>query len=438
MRLLIHNATVADGSGAATYTGWVSAVDDTIEAVGRGEPSQADIDAADEVVDAGGDVLMPGGIDCHVHFREPGLESKATIASESRAALAGGITSFIDMPNTKPTTTTIEAWEDKMKRAAASSVINYAFMLGATVDNQPVLQRADYSRVAAVKVFMGSSTGGMLLSDDNALRAVFADQPARVVVHAEDQSVIDANVARFSPIADPENMMWHTRLRSSEACVRATERAMELAARYGTRLHIAHLTTREEVSLFDPSDSPVGRTITAEVSPHHLLFTADDYARLGSRIKMNPAVKYAADRETLRRGLAEGRIDIVATDHAPHRLADKQGDVFHAASGAPMVQFSLPAVMTIYGGDAAFVAHRMAAAPAALYGIERRGRLADGCYADMVLMHRLAAPHVVGDDDVLSLCGWTPLVGTALDWEVRRTWVNGTTAQPMAMRFVSK
>lgn len=422
MSLLIHNALIVGGE-EAPYPGWLLVEGDTIHSLGSGEPAAAVVDAAAEKLDAAGAMLMPGAIDAHVHFREPGMTHKATIASESRAALAGGVTSYIEMPNTRPATVSRAAWEEKCAIAEASSAANYAFMLGATADNLDELRRADFTRVAAVKVFMGSSTGNMLLDADDALRAVFADQPGRVVVHAEDQTVIDRLTARYSPLPDPADMAWHTRLRPNECCVRATERALEMAARYGTRLHVAHVTTREECALFDPAPSPAGRRVTAEVSPHHLTRCADDYAALGARIKMNPAVKSAADRDALRLALAEGRLDIVATDHAPHLLSEKRGDVFHAVSGAPLVQFSLPLMLSLY--DPSTVVRRMANAPAELFGIDRRGFLRPGFYADLVLVETLPEPRVLSDADVLSPCGWTPAAGLAVRHRVVRTIANG-------------
>ncbi|MGN0223864.1 MAG: amidohydrolase family protein [Muribaculaceae bacterium] len=421
MNVLIHNALIVSGE-EAPFAGWLRTDGARIAQIGRGE-YRDDRPRDCEVVDARGAMLLPGAIDCHVHFREPGLTHKATIASESAAAVAGGVTSYIDMPNCVPTTTTLAAWEDKMQRAEASSAANYGFMLGATSTNLAELQRADYSQVAAVKVFMGSSTGNMLLAEREALRAVFADQPGRVVVHAEDQNVINEVTARLRPILDASDISAHSRLRPVEACVAATERAMELAAHYGTRLHVAHITTAAETRLFDPADSPVGRQITGEVSPHHLLWCTDDYARLGARIKMNPAVKSAADREALREALRQGRLDIVATDHAPHLLSEKEGDVFHAVSGAPMVQFSLVSMLDLF--EPTLVAHRMANCPAELFGIERRGYLREGYYADMTIVERLAEPYTITDADVCSLCGWTPLNGYATRHRVVRTWVNG-------------
>lgn len=421
MNVLIHNALIVDGLNAP-YHGWLLAEGPFIKATGRGNAPAEAFDGA-RATDARGAMLMPGAIDCHVHMREPGMEQKATIASETRAAAAGGVTSVIDMPNTKPPTTTLDAWHDKMERAKATAAVNYAFMMGATADNLDQLRIAPSRYMPAVKVFMGSSTGGMLLDDDKALRSVFAEQDRRVVVHAEDQHIIDSNIARLTATDDLTDMIWHTRLRSSEACVRATEHALELAQHYGTRLHVAHVTTKEEAAMFDPAESPAGRQFTAEVSPHHLLWTVDDYARQGARIKMNPAVKTAADRDALRRALVEGRIDIVATDHAPHLWADKTGDVLHAASGAPMVQFSLPVMLDLY--DPATVALRMAAAPAILYGIDRRGTLAAGNYADMVLVEKLAEPLTISDSNVISTCGWTPMAGYATGHRVVATWVNG-------------
>lgn len=432
MSILIHNALIVDGE-QAPYRGWLVTDGEMIAAIGPGEAPAHRLGEAGEVIDARGAMLMPGAIDCHVHFREPGMTHKADIAGESRAAVAGGVTSYIDMPNTRPATVTLHDWEAKMERAAEVSAANYAFMIGTTADNIAELHRLDPTAVPAVKVFMGSSTGNMLLDSGQALRAVFADQPLRVVVHAEAQDIINANTAAAQPIADPGNMLWHTRLRDNRACVAATERAMSLAARYGTRLHVAHVTTREECSLFDPADSPAGKQITAEVSPHHLLHCSDDYARLGSRIKMNPAVKSAADRDALRRALAEGRLDIVATDHAPHLLSEKAGDVFTAVSGAPLVQFSLPVMLDLCD-DPGLVVRRMATGPAELFGIDRRGRLRPGCYADLVLVERLDTPHIITDADVISRCGWTPLIGRPLRHRVIRTIINGDTGA-CAMTF---
>lgn len=432
MSFLIHNALIVTGE-QPPFAGWLLTNGEYIAAIGHGNYN-APLPPNVEKIDARQAMLLPGAIDCHVHFREPGLTHKATIRSESTAAVAGGVTSFIDMPNCVPPTTTIHEWESKMAIAEATSQANYAFMIGATATNIQQLQQADYSLVPAVKLFMGSSTGNMLVERQAALQAIFADQPGRVVVHAEDQTIINEITARLRPSIDPNDIANHSRLRPAEACLAATERAMELAVRYGTRLHIAHLTTAAETRLFDPAPSPSGRQITAEVSPHHLLWSSDYYPRLGARIKMNPAVKSPADREALRRALASGRIDIVATDHAPHLLSEKQGDVFHAVSGAPMVQFSLQSVLDIYD-DPTLAAQRMANGPATLFGIQQRGFLRPGYFADLVLVERLTSPHTITDADVISTCAWTPLNGYTTHHRIIRTWVNGG-HHPLPLRFV--
>lgn len=427
--MLIHNALIN-----GTERGWVAVEPPFIARVGLGEAPQVEVDSADEVVDAQGALLLPGAIDAHVHFREPGLTHKASIASESRAALAGGVTSIIEMPNTKPPTVTIDDWRDKMDRAAARSAVNYAFMMGATADNLAELRRADPSMMPAVKVFMGSSTGNMLLDDDSALRAVFADQPFPIVVHAEDQSIVRNNEIIFRN--RPGDIALHNLIRPAEACVRATERSMELAIRYNARLHVAHVTTEAETRLFEPSQSPDGKQITGEVSPHHLTFTADDYPRLGARIKMNPSVKSAADRDALRQAVADGRLDIIATDHAPHLLSEKEGDVWHAVSGAPMVQFSMPLMLDMFGPE--LTVARMCKGPAIAFGIDRRGSIAPGYYADLVLAERLTSPRIVSDDDVVSLCAWTPLAGHPLSHRIIRAWVNGgDAAMPLQFARIS-
>lgn len=423
---LVYNADVVSADGVCHGYVAVSA-DGFISEVGVGNPEPQLIASARSAVDAGGALLMPGAIDCHVHFREPGLTRKATIASESRAAVAGGVTSFIDMPNTVPQTVSRAAVEDKMNIARTDSVANYAFFIGATNDNFDELMSADYSRVAGIKLFMGSSTGNMLVDSSSALERLFEAAPAIISVHAEDEATIraarteiEAEYGQDAPVA------LHTRLRPAEACYRASKRAVELARRYGTRLHIAHLTTAMELDLLDRDCQLEDKLITSEVSPHHLLWTADDYGRLGARIKMNPSVKSSADREALRRAVADGLVDLVATDHAPHLLTEKQGSLFKAVSGAPMVQFSLPTMLELFAPDR--VAAVMADNPARLFRIDRRGRLAPGYYADMVLVDRVADGYTVSDSDVLSLCGWTPIDGMTLHHRVRSVWVNGKLA----------
>ncbi len=423
-KTLIYNAQLVNEGRVAI--GWLLINDTVIADLGEGEPHDSVKDSASEVIDAQRMLLMPGAIDAHVHFREPGMTHKATIASESRAAVAGGVTSFIDMPNNVPPTTSVAAVEGKEQIAERDSVANYAFYIGATANNIEELQNADYHRIAGVKLFMGSTTGDMALTDQARLSAIFSEVDARISVHAEDDRTIQANIAAIrSRIGEDATknlpIEYHSILRSSDACVRATEAAMELATRYGSRLHICHVTTEAECRLLSPGDL-ANKRITAEVSPHHLLWSTDSYSRLGSRIKMNPAVKSPADREALREALLNGRLDIVATDHAPHLLNEKEGGALRAVSGAPMVQFSLPSMLKLYTPE--IVAEKMAHAPARLFGINRRGFLRIGYAADLVLVNP-CTPYVVTDNDVVSLCGWTPMAGSTLQHRVVKTWVNG-------------
>jgi dihydroorotase len=414
MTTLIHNANVK-GHG----TGWVLIDGVRIAAIGTGEPQDL---TADNVVDAQGKLLLPGAIDCHVHFREPGLTHKADIASESHAAVAGGVTSYIDMPNCKPTTTTNAAIAQKMDIAAAKSVANYAFFIGATDDNLDELLAADYTRVAGVKLFMGSSTGNMLVDNGEALHNIFAKVRVPIVVHAEDEDTIKRNRAEYNarycctepPVAD------HSRIRSAEACLKATQHAIALASEHHAHLHIAHLTTAAELLAVQQA----GDNVTCEVSPHHLMWCDQDYADRGTRIKMNPAVKTAADRAALRDAVRAGVVDIIATDHAPHLLEEKQGGAITAVSGAPLVQFSLPVMLDMFDADT--VVRTMCQRPAQLFSIADRGDIAVGNYADLVLVD--AADHVVTDADVVSKCGWTPLDGVTLHHRVVATYVNGELA----------
>lgn len=420
-RRLIHNADIVTGTGDR-FAGYVLIDGETIAAVAPGKPNAALFENA-EVTDARGCLLLPGAIDCHVHFREPGLTQKATIASESRAAVAGGVTSFIDMPNTVPQTTTSALADDKSAIAARDSVANYAFFIGATNDNIDELLTADYSRIAGVKLFMGSSTGNMLVDRQSALDELFSRVKARIVIHAEDEATVRANAEAIrAEYGDDAPVSLHTRLRSAEACYKASKAAVDLARRTGARLHIAHLSTARELELLTPGLTTANKQITAEVSPHHLLWTENDYADRGARIKMNPAVKTAADRRALVEAVRNGLIDIIATDHAPHRPADKEGSLFKAASGAPMVEFSLIAALSLFTPEV--VAERMAAAPARLFAIDRRGSIAPGNYADLVLVDP-HSPHTVKDSDVTSLCGWTPVDGLTFSHRVIKTWVNG-------------
>lgn len=428
--IVLNNGLII--SNGFRFVGSVKIEAGLIAGVSPGRTDSADISAEDyDVYDCSGKIIMPGMIDEHVHFRDPGLTEKGDMATESRAALAGGITSFFDMPNTAPQTTTIEAWQQKMDRAAEVSAINYAFFLGATDSNTDELLRADYTRVPGVKLFMGSSTGGMLMEDGSSMARLFSEFRHVIAVHAESESVIRANrdalQARY-PGGIP--LAMHSELRSRQACLEATTRAVELARRTGARLHVMHVTTAEELALFSPGNV-ASKRITAETCPHYLCFTSDSVEETGGLTKCNPAIKSEADRRELLRAVADGRIDVIATDHAPHLLAQKLGgDALSASSGMPSVQFALPIMMQM-AREGYFtledVVEKMATAPAHLYNISRRGRLADRYMADVVVVDP-DADYEITDADVISRCGWTPYRGMRLNYRVEQTWVNGTLA----------
>lgn len=426
MRTLLHNALVfAPGQ---PFQGWVLTEDRFIEDVGRGEPRAEIRDSAGRILDLEGKWLMPGVIDTHVHFRDPGLTHKADMASESRAAVAGGVTSVIDMPNTVPQTTSVEAWARKMALADENCLVNYGFFIGATNDNSEALTKIDHTRVPGVKLFLGSSTGDMLVNGEAVLDAIFS-LPCLIVVHSEDEATIKRNVAAAKERYDNEEVPvnLHPQIRSEEACYVATCAAVERASRLNTRLHVLHVSTAKELDLF--SARPLAeKRITAEVCVQHLWFCSDDYVRLGARIKCNPSIKSATDRKALRRALTDGRIDTVATDHAPHLLSEKSGGALRAASGIPLIQYSLPAMLTIAaqeGVPVARVVELMCGNPAALYGIDRRGELRKGYYADMVVVDPDGVTNA-SDDGVFSKCRWTPFHNMEFPFAVISTYVNGT------------
>ncbi|MCR5697305.1 MAG: dihydroorotase [Marinilabiliaceae bacterium] len=406
----------------------VLAEDEYIKAI---LPVGAQVDA-DVVIREKDCYLFPGVIDDQVHFREPGLTQKADIHSESRAAVAGGVTSFMDMPNTVPNTTTVDELEKKYERAAQTSLANYSFYIGATNDNLAEVVSVDYSQVCGIKVFMGSSTGNMLVDNETALAALFEAHPALIATHCEDEQTIQRNLAEAkAKYADSANIPWrlHSQIRSAEACFLSSQKAATLARKYGARLHILHLSTAQEVGLLD-TGSIAERKITGEACVHYLLFSDADYDTLGERIKWNPAIKTAADRDALRKAVAEGVIPVVATDHAPHTREEKFGkNFFSTPSGGPMVQHSLVAMLDLAAeGYWSYetVAQRMAHAPAELFKINRRGYIREGYYADLVMVRK--RDFVVTDDNVFYKCGWSPLNGRTLHHQVVRTFVNGRIA----------
>lgn len=389
-------------------------------------------EAFDQEVDATGLYLLPGVIDEHVHFREPGLTQKADIVSESRAAAAGGVTSFMDMPNTVPQTTTLQLLDEKFRMGEEKSRVNYSFYFGATATNADLLPQLDPTRVPGVKLFMGSSTGNMLVDDPAAVRRIFATSPLLVMTHCEDTSIVERNIAEFRRRYKGQNdfpVRYHSRIRSVEACYASSSRAVELARETGARLHVAHVSSARELALFDADTDITRKRITAEVCTPHLMFSTEDYDHLGAKIKCNPAVKSLDDREALREALMTGQLDTVATDHAPHLLREKEGGALRAASGMPMVQFSLVSLLEL--SDQGYlpverVVELMSHNPARLFRIRRRGFIRKGYYADLVLVNPTANWQVL-NGRYFTKCGWTPMDERTFKWRVVRTMVNGRT-----------
>jgi dihydroorotase len=418
---LITNAEIVN-EGRRTH-GDVSIRDGRIHRVGASLTARA----GDRVLDARGRWLLPGMIDDQVHFREPGLTHKADIASESRACLAGGITSYMEMPNTKPPATNRVALEAKYARAAEVSRVNYAFYLGATNDNIEEIRRLDPKAAPGIKVFMGASTGNMLVDDPKTLDLIFRDTPVPIITHCEDTPIILANEEKARAIwGDDIPPDQHPLIRSREACVKSTKLAISLARTHGTRLHVLHISTADECLLFEPG--PVaGKRITAETCVHFLHFTDADYARLGNLIKCNPAIKTAFDRDGITLALAEGRIDVLATDHAPHTASEKAEPYVRAPSGLPLVQYALQcAIERVLDGKLTLerVVEAVSHAPATLFNVHERGFLREGYFADVVLVDP-AKPHAVTQADVLSKCGWSPFEGYTFRSSIAATFING-------------
>jgi len=385
---------------------------------------------ADEIIEAAGLHLLPGLIDDQVHFREPGLTAKGDIATESAAAVAGGITSFMEMPNVKPPTTDRQALADKYARATDRSRANFAFYLGATNDNIDEIRRLETTDACGVKMFMGASTGNMLVNDPEALDRVFAESPLLIATHCEDSPMIEANErAMREKYGENVPMAEHPAIRSAEACYASSSLAVELARRHDARLHVLHLTTGRELELFTPG--PIGgKSITAEVCVHHLFFDESRYADLGAQIKCNPAIKTAADREALLDGLAAGRIDVVATDHAPHLADEKAGTYFNAPAGLPLVQHALLSLLEhVHDGrfSLELVVTRSSHAVADLFGVAERGYIREGYRADLVLAD-LDGETRVSPDNILYKCGWSPFDGYRFRSSIAATLVNGVVA----------
>ena len=433
---LIHNACIVNEG--TSFLGYVAIRGEFIDKVAAGEPDAELIGAASMVIDAAGRLLLPGVIDTHVHFRDPGLTHKADMATESRAAVAGGVTSFIDMPNTRPATTTMAEVEAKLARATEVSVANYGFFIGATADNLDELRTADYSRCAGVKLFMGSSTGNMLVDNSEAIDRLFAEVPALVAVHAEDETLLrqrrEAIVERYG---EQLSLDFHPVIRNHDVCFEASRRIVEIARRHNHRLHLLHISTAQELSLLQPGE-PSTKLITAETCPQYLAFSDEQYPMLGTRIKCNPAIKRPADRDALRQAVTDGLIDTIATDHAPHLPEEKQGTALTAASGMPMIQFSLTLMLQMADEgifDIYTIVREMCHNPATIYGIDRRGFIREGYYADLVLVNNDCEPYTITDQWVISRCGWTPLAGLTVGNKVDMTFVNGHPAYRHGVTF---
>lgn len=427
MKTIIRNAIIVNEG--RQFIGSVVIEDEMIQQVLEGDDSSQHYDIE---IDATGLYLFPGVIDDHVHFREPGLTHKADIASESRTAAAGGVTSYMEMPNTNPPTTTLDLLEEKFHLAAAHSRVNYSFYFGATNDNADTLQRLDPHRIPGIKVFMGSSTGNMLVDREEALRRIFATSPLLLMAHCEDTNIINANIRAFKKRYKGQNdfpVRYHSRIRSVEACYESSAFAVQLAKETGARLHIAHVSTAKELELFE--QKPIEeKKITAEAVIAHLMFTTEDYDTLGTHIKCNPAVKTPEDRAALREALTNGLIDVVATDHAPHLENEKVGGALKAASGMPMIQFSLVSMLEM--SDQGIlpierIPDLMAHNPAKLFHIEKRGFIRPGYYADLTLVDP-NGNWQVKEGRYYTKCGWTPMDERTFKWRVRRTIVNGLTA----------
>lgn len=424
-KLLIKNATIINDG--RTYTGSVLVENELIVSVTEGD-YQNEVPDNTQVIDASGKILIPGVIDDQVHFRDPGLTHKGDIYSESRAAVAGGVTSFMDMPNTMPLTTTVEALENKYLMGADKAFANFSFYMGATNNNLDELRKVDPRTVCGVKVFMGSSTGNMLVDNKETLSGIFAEVPMLIATHCEDEATIQQNKAHYTGLYGNDlPIKYHPLIRNAEACYRSSSFAVELASKYNARLHVLHISTEKEMELFRNDIPLIQKNITAEICVHHLWFSDADYEKYGNRIKWNPAVKAESDRLALIEALKTDKIDVVATDHAPHLLREKEGSCLKAASGGPLVQHSLVAMLQmVRNGVFSYekVIQKMCHAPADLFRIDRRGYIRPGYFADLVLVDP-KSECTVNQDNILYKCAWSPFESTTFNHKVTDTWVNG-------------
>ncbi len=421
-KVLIRNASIVNEE--KIFNSDLLIVDDFINKI------QDNIEIEDDfqIIDATGKILIPGLIDDQVHFREPGLTHKATIKTESRAAVAGGITSFIEMPNTVPQTTTLKELENKFEIASQSSYANYSFMFGATNSNLDEIKKLDKNEVAALKIFLGSSTGNMLVDDQDILREIFLSTDLIIVVHSEDEKIIKENLEKYK-LKYGKNIPFecHPEIRSEEACLKSTTKIIQLAKETNARLHVFHLSTYSESLLFDNSVPLNEKKITSEVCVHHLWFSADDYKKKQGLIKWNPAIKTSKDRDGIWKSLLDDRIDVIATDHAPHTLEEKFNSYLECPSGGPLVQHGLVSMIEHYLNNKISLENivtKMCHNPAILFQINRRGFIREGYYADLVLID-LDQPWIVKRENILYKCNWSPLEGEKFKSKVTHTFVNG-------------
>lgn len=432
--ILANGLIINDGY---RFVGAVTIANGMIQKVDCGAIDLSQIDSKIyDVIDCSGKLVLPGAIDEHVHFREPGMTEKGDIYSESRAAIAGGVTSFFDMPNTRPATTSIEAWEEKNRIAAEKSAANYAFFMGVTNSNVDQILDSDPTRVPGAKLFLGSSTGNMLVNDDSIIGTLFRRYKGVIAVHAESEKIIAASrEALQKEYPDGVPVELHHILRSRQACTAASGYAVELARRTNARLHLMHISTADELS-FLSAGPIINKRITAETCPHYLLFNNESITQTGGLTKCNPAIKTEDDRQALIRALNEDKIDVIATDHAPHLLQQKQGNALTAASGMPSVQFSLPLMLQMTKQGLLTlekVVEKMANNPAVLFNIDRRGFIRPGYWADIVVVDP-KADYNINNEQVISRCGWTPFAGMKLNFRVAQTWVNGRLAYDSSLQ----
>jgi dihydroorotase len=424
--LLITNAYIINEY--QKYKGAVLIDDEKIIRIFRGNEIPSETINSSTLLDAKEKTLIPGVIDDHVHFREPGLTHKADINSESVAAVAGGITSYCEMPNTKPQTTSHRELKKKHEIAAKSSLANYSFYLGATNENIKEIEKVDPSCTCGIKLFMGASTGNMLVDNSRTLDSIFAGSPTLIACHCEDEATIKNNLAYYkNKFGDNIPISYHSKIRSEEACYKSSSLAVSLAKKHNSRLHILHTSTAKELELFDELTDRKHKKITSEVCVHHLWFDDNDYDKLGTKIKWNPAIKTQNDRLALVEGLKKNKIDLIGTDHAPHQWIEKDNNYVNAPSGGPMIQHSLQLMLEFYHKGLLTIENivdKMCHAPSDLFNIDKRGYLREGYWADLVLLD-LNNSYKVQKENILYKCGWSPLEGQTFKSTITHTFVNG-------------